>query len=273
MNWSRAKTVLIVLLLAVNAFLLVTYITRENSVRRDEVQVRADVCRILGGQGISVSEDVIPLDSVRIRPAILIEKVDMKRAAERVFGETKETRSEGSTTYLGKGGSILLSGDMFSLVCESEEIVGNEEDALRLASDIASKLYIKTERRYFSCNSEDGGYVVSVPCMLSGVEVFNCGIDIKISESGSVIASGKFIGKGSLRRATGNAMNTSAVMLEFADGIREAGYTGVKISRVNLGYMSKGSVSGRVVLTPVLEAETSVGVFHVDMQTGAFLKI
>ncbi len=273
MNWSRAKTVLIVLLLAVDIFLLVTYITRENSVRRDELQVRGDVCGILSAQGIYVDEETIPLDSVKIRPAVIVESADMKKPAERIFGAVTESENDGNVAYFGEGGSIMLSGDSFSLVYESGKEIMSDADALRLAGSIASKLYVSTSASELICEGTDGGYIVRVPRFISGVPVFDCGVEVKISQSGSVIASGKFIGKGKLRESAGEVMRTSALMLEFADRIKAIGHTELRVSDMKIGYISKIPASGHATLVPALMVETDAAVFYVDMQTGNLLKV
>lgn len=273
MNWSRAKTILIALLLAVNVFLLVTYITRENAVRRDEMTVRTDVCRILAAHGIEVAEDIIPLDSVEIRPAMIRESADLGKVAERLFGEVTEENSGGSVAYFGEGGSIMFSNDAFSLVYESGKSVLNSGDAEALARSIASKLSVSTSTRDFSCVFGDGGYTVKVPQVLSGVSVFNCGIEFKISESGSVIASGKFIGNGRLVFTDGEVIRTSALLLSFADGVGKGDVAPLKVSAMSLGYISKTPAAGRVSLSPTIELATDKGMFYVDMQTGRLVKI
>ncbi len=273
MNWSRAKTILIALLLAVDIFLLVVYIARDNGVRRDEMNVRADVCGILAAQGIEVPEELVPLDSVEIRPAILQRNSDMKRAAISFFGEVSEESSGGSVTYFGDGGSIMFSDDAFSLVYESGESVENEDDARTLAKSVAGSLEVTGSARDYTCESNEGGYTVKIPQMFSGVPVFDCGIELKISASGSVIASGKFIGKGIRVPVEGEVMKTSALLLSFADGALREGLAPLKISSVSLGYISKTSAAGRVSMSPTICITTDKGVIYVDMQSGDFAKI
>lgn len=274
MNWSRAKTILIALLLAVNVFLLLTYITRENAVRSDEMTVRTDVCRILAAQGIEVPEDIVPLDSVEIRPAMIRETADMRKVAERLFGEVKEESSGGSVAYFGDGGgSIMFSNDAFSLVHESGKSISSPGDAEDLAKSIAAKLSVSTSPRDFSCVFGDGGYTVKIPQMMSGVSVFDCGIEFRISESGSVIASGRFIGKGRLAFSDGEVISTSALLLSFADGVRKENLAPLKVSAMSLGYISKTPAASRVSLSPTIELVTDKGVFYVDMQTGELVKI
>lgn len=273
MNWARAKTILIAILLAIDIFLLVVYINRDNDVRLDEMAVRTEVCRILASQGIEVEESLIPLDSVNIRPAILREAENKEKAARRLFGEISSEETSGSLAFSGDGGNIMFTNDVFSLVYESGESVESREDAENLARKIASKLLISTDSKNFSSQTSDGGYTVKVPQVFSAVPVFNCGTEFKISASGSVIASGKFIGKGSLAFSQGEVISTSALMLSFADGIKAEGLFPLKVSDITLGYTAKTPAAGRVGLSPTMELVTEKGTFYVDMQTGELIKL
>ncbi len=273
MNWSRAKTILIALLLAVDIFLLVVYISRDNGVRRDEMALRADVCDILSAQGIGVDEQLVPLDSVGIRPAVLQRKTDMQKAAVSFFGKVTEEKNGENITYSGEGGSIMFSNDAFSLVYESGKNVENEDEAKALAKAVAGSFAVTGGMRDYTCRYDEGGYSIGISQMFSGVPVFDCGIEVKISASGSVIASGKFIGKGVRVRTDGKVMKTSALMLSFADGAVKEALLPLKISSVTLGYISKTPAAGRVSMSPTLCVTTDKGVFYIDMQSGKFVGI
>ena len=273
MNWSRAKTILITLLLAVDIFLLVVYISRDNGVRKDEIALRTDVCGILSAQGIDVDEALIPLDSVGIRPAVLQRKTDMQNAAVSFFGKVSEEKSGENITYSGEGGSIIFSDDAFSLVYESGRTVEDEEEAKTLARAVARSFAVTGGVRDYTCRSDEGGYSIGISQMFSGAPVFDCGIEVKISTSGSVIASGKFIGKGVRVPTDGTVMKTSALMLSFADGAVKEALCPLKISSVTLGYISKTPAAGRVSMSPTLCVTTDKGVFYVDMQSGKFVGI
>lgn len=273
MDWSRAKTVLIAVLLAVNVFLLVTYVMRENEVRSDEMTVRSDLCKILSAQGISVSEDTIPSDSVEIRPATRTSNHDFEKTARRLFGDVAENTGGEGTAYVGDGGNVMFAKDTFSLVYESGEAVSSAQDAKNLAGKLASKLDVSTAPRDFICEIQDGGYVVYVPQVFSGVHVFDCDIELRISSGGSVLAHGKFLGKGKMSESSGAVIGTSALMLSFADGIKERGYDELSVSEITHGYVSKSLTAGVISLSPTLEIKTSEGAFYVDMQTGEMTEI
>lgn len=273
MDWSRAKNLLIALLLCVNTFLIVTYVMRENETRNDELTLRSDVAGILAAQGISVEDELIPLDSVQISAAVLPDIESRSALAEKVFGEVSESVGAGSTTYLGEDGNIMFSKESFSLVYESGNGVENETMALELAESVAKKLSVSAERKLFTCRDIDGGYVIEVPQVFSGITVFDGAIEFRISDSGSVIAHGKFVGCSGFESADGKGRRTSSLMLDFADAIREEGHDEVTVEAIELGYSSKYRSDGAISLNPMVRITADCGTYGVDVSNGAVSRL
>ncbi|MBR5542754.1 MAG: hypothetical protein IKU65_01485 [Oscillospiraceae bacterium] len=269
MDWSRAKTVIIALLLAVNAFLLVTYIMRENEARGDELTLRHEVSEILSLQGIEVEENIIPLDSVKILFATVKARNDAEKLALRLFGEVKETSDGEGTVYSGAGGNIMFLKEAFSLVYESGKSVQTPDDARALAEEIARKLSVSTSRNLIEVSGGEGSYAVKIPQVFSGVRTFASDIELNISSSGSIIGSGKFIGRGRLIRAEGEVLPTSSLMIKFADVVKKQNIQSIKILEIDPGYIARTPVSGVVMLTPTLCLRTDAGVFYMNMTDGA----
>lgn len=253
MDWARAKTVLIALLLAVDVFLLVTYIRNENSTRQDELAIKEDVCRILAESGIEVDGDILPSDSEELIPASVDSMSDMKSCAEKLFGTVTENITTDGTEYSGEKGNVLVLSDSFSIVFDTEKKVNSEEDSESLAYSVARKLGVSTKKQKFETVAESGGYTVTIPQILSGVRVFGCDVTAKISAQGSIIAHGRFIADSELRMKDEKVLKTSALMLIFADEIEKNGYKNVKVKSVSAGYTASAPVSGRISLVPTLK--------------------
>lgn len=253
MDWARAKTILIALLLAVDIFLLVTYIGNESSMRNDELAVRSEVCEILGKEGVSIEEELVPLDSAELMPATLQSVSDMKENAERLFGQVTENITADGTEYSGEKGNILVSGDSFSLVYDAEKKVNSEDDAEALAYSVAKKLGAGTKKQQFVTVAENGGYTVTIPQIVSGVSIFGCDITARISSQGSVIAHGRFVAGKDFRIKEEKTLKTSALTMIFFDEVRKKGYENISVTDVSPGYTASAPVNGKIALTPTLK--------------------
>ena len=150
---------------------------------------------------------------------------------------------------------------------ETEPETEPEPHPKKLSEEIASALSVRTNSEAFCYGKSDGGYTVKIPQIISGIELFDCSIEIKISESGSVIAHGSYLCDGEITTYSDKVSTVSAVMLSFADAVKEKGFSGINVSDVRVGYMAKASDSKRVSLAPAIGIETDSGLFLVDMQT------
>ena len=250
---------------------MTTYITKENEARNDEMTLKSDVVRILSGRGISVSAEMIPSDSIVLSPATVKKENGGKTLAGRLLGEVTETADDKNTVYTSAMGNIMFSGDSFSLVYESGKEIGGIEDAERLAAAIARKLSVSVSKAEFVTEKIAGGYTVKAPQMHSGLCVFDCVIEFRIFENGSVMAHGKFIGNGKTQKLRSDMQKTSALLLDFADEMEQrAEY--VVIRKISLGYVSISRSAEITILVPALEIETDNGLYCISMESGKIIQ-
>ena len=273
MDWSRAKTILIIFLFAVNAFLFGTYMMKENEAKQDSLALQSEVVSVLLEQGISVSAEKIPSEQVKIRHATINVAENVGDIAASLLGETEETIEEERTVYSSQSGNMMFSNDSFSLVYETGRTVKTSEDAKLLAKDIAGRLGIANAGSGITVASAQGGYNVTIPQVFGGVSIFGADIELKISESGSVLGNGRFIGSGRLTRAEGKTMRASALLLEFADDIKKEKDEKINITDIRYGYTAKNPAGGSVYLVPTLEISTDAGDFYVNMADGALFNL
>lgn len=271
MNWSRAKTILIVFLFAVNIFLFGTYMKKESDDRADRLELRREVISVLERQGISVSEENVPYEKIELRHASIKLPEDNAVLATAVLGEVQETVSSENTVYSSENGNMMFSNDSFSIVSETGKEIKNAEEAKALAKDIADKLRILYNDADITAVSAAGGYEVEIPQVFGSVRAFDAEIKFNISNSGNVLVNGKFIGKGRLVRVGGDTMEISALLLEFADEIRQTVKDKVEITGLDYGYTPRTPAGGRVYLVPTLEISTDAGVFYLDMSDGKII--
>ncbi len=267
MEWSKAKNILIAILLVVDIFLLGTYIFRAETEKNEKEALRSEVCKVLKKQGINVSKEIIPLDSIEFNPATIGLRGKKRENAQLLLGDVSEIVDEEYTTFSGERGTFMFSKDSFSLVYESGKQIFGTESAKTLAKEIASALSIETDDAGIICKKDDGGYTVIVPQVFSEMELFDCDVEIKISESGSVIARGSYICDGAINTYSDDILPVSAVMLSFADEVKANGFTEVNVKDIRIGYTAKASDNKRLSLAPTLGIETDCGLFLVDMQT------
>jgi len=161
----------------------------------------------------------------------------------------------------------MFAKDSFSLVYESGVQVLGEERAKELAGEIIAAFPIKDPQKSMECRKDESGYVVRFSQVFSDIELFDCDVEIKISESGSIIAHGNYLCEGKIVTYSDDVLPSSAIMLTFADAVKSQNLSDVIVLDISLGYTAKASDSERLSLVPTLGIKTNCGTFFVDMQT------
>ena len=273
MDWSRAKTILIVFLFAVNIFLFGTYMTKENEAKEDALALQEEVVSVLLEQGIQVSRESIPSEQVKIRHATLNISENTEDIAKKLLGEAEKTIETERTAYSSPAGNLMFSSDSFSVVYEAGKAVKTSEEAKNLAREIAGKMNISHMGSEIQVTPAQGGYNAIIPQVFGGVRIFGADIELNISETGSVLGNGRFIGAGRLTRAEGKTMTVASLLLEFADEIKREKEEKINISDIRCGYTAKNPAGGSVYLVPTLEISSDAGKFYVNMSDGALIEI
>ncbi len=269
MDWARVKTIMITLLFCVNIFLAAAYIRSENSRRAEELLVRSEVSAILSGRGIKASEEIIPLDSVKIYPLIVDSSGIKKREiAKNLLGEVTENVTELETVYTGEKGNVLFSGNMFSAVFSVGYEVESRAQAKRIADSVVRKLGISADDELTKETENDGGYEIVYAQTVSKIRVFDCDIAVNVSKNGNVIAHGKLFDKGRTEQTREAARLVSALMLDFADLINTGNGETVEIHGVELGYFGGEASERNVLLTPVIRVITDKESIYINAMTG-----
>lgn len=272
MDWSRAKTILIVFLFAVNIFLLGTYIKKESDDRKARLELRHDVVTVLARQGIIISDESIPYEQVEMHNATIRVFEDNAALASSLLGDVTESATAENTVYSSSNGNIMFSSDSFSFACTADREVNTPDDARAVAKDVASRLKISHSDAEIVVNATAGGYKAKIPQIFDGVKILRGEIELNISTTGNVLGSGKFIGSGRLAETEGKTMEVSALLFEFADSASELQKEQIKITKLDYGYTARTPAGGRVFLVPTLEISTDAGVFCIDMSDGTVLE-
>ncbi len=272
MDWSRAKTILIVFLFAVNIFLFGTYMKKESDDRKASLELRSDVVAVLGRQGIIIAEESIPYDQVDMNAATIRLFEDNAALASSLLGEVTETENAENTVYSSASGNIMFSSDSFSFACEANREVNTPDEAMNIAKDIASKLKISYSGGEITVNATAGGYKAKIPQIFNGVKILRGDIELNISTTGNILGSGKFIGSGNLAETESKTMSVSALLFEFADSVSELEKERIEITKLDYGYTARTPAGGRVFLVPTLEVSTDAGVFYIDMSDGTMVE-
>lgn len=265
MEWSKIKNIIILILLAVNVFLLVQTAQRERKSRQYMEESRVGAVEVLRQQGYEVAEDAMP-DERYLSPCTMERDRGGEEAlAAYLLGMVNKSEDGVRTAYTGERGRGWFRSDgsfAFTLTAEAYPASGDEA---------AHGVKLLTGGGY-ACEviSTKAGEatVVSVRQTWEGAPVFSCTAELTYQDGALVsIAGTRLIGTPTQNGVGGQSMDVSTALIRFMSGMREGGHIFTKIENLTSGYLASGS-GRRVALEPVWQVTTDAGVFLMDGFTG-----
>ena len=254
MNWGRVKTVLIILFLATDLFLLGIYMTSKHSSSTIPAQVIEDTVTVLANNNITISPDIIPRKS-QSAPYAEAENVisDYATFAKKLLGDNIQKIEYGYESPLGK---ITFYGDRFNyttttylFVSANTETVFDTAAAQDIVTTNLKRLGFDLSSATVSVKEEGISYVVTIENSVNSLPVFNSQVVATISKNGESSLSGIWFNK---TESSGNDAELKKVTSALIDFIPELP-DGSEIVKLEIGYniFDKESFHKSATLIPV----------------------
>lgn len=196
MNWSKAKTILIIFFICTNLFLLTTIIvsTGKNSIVTDDII--SSTISILENNRIEIDVGLIPRRTPAVTKVYARNFIDdYEGFAKRFVGEL--TTPVKNNTYSGEKGVISFVGDKFEFLpaepmYEALTAKINSDNAQYTALEVMKKYGFDDDNLIFKEREEDGVYVISITKQKDGLYYFNSELKVTMTQSGVTGISGSW---------------------------------------------------------------------------------
>ena len=187
MSWSKVKTMLIVLFIFVNGFMLYNLYFKHGSSPEVSAETVADTVSIMENNNVTIDPAIIRRKANRLRKAEISNSIDARSTlAENLLGSCIETE----TGYISDEGKLTFNSVAFSFENYNSEYAKpgiNENNAINLASDLLVQKGFdvkKSDIRDFY--SSETGFVAKFGKDVDGFPVYECYLHIYISPEGVV---------------------------------------------------------------------------------------
>ena len=268
MEWSKLKTVILLMLAGVNLLLLGLVGVRVTQGAFYEDETRQAVIQVLERGGISFLPEQIPED-ITLPPLTLTRSRDDEADIARLFlGPTVQTgESDLRPSYTGTGGTAEFSmNGSFTIALTGENwICPPGQDIGQASRDCLEQMGFQAgEEELFT----QGDTTWATYCqMWEGAPVFSC--QVSLTWSGSVLTQveGSRLSGESAADSSSTMLSTPTVLMRFLAGVSQNGYICSQIRSMEDGYLASGSTRS-VQLTPVWRISTDTGDYFVDAVTG-----
>lgn len=255
MDGRRLKTIVILILAAVNLFFLGIIISERLQSRGMESREKEEMASVLRNSGIELSQDSIPDGKALERCNIVRDGSQEKNFAIALIGDTEpEEQGGGIVFYESELGwaRFRAGGDLEAVIYDKSGLPALT-DAIDYVASLLSGLDMKIS---------DGVLQSS----WNGTEVFNCTLTAKVSDDGIHIEGKRLSGTPGGTGETSEVSSYTALMVFLRRTISD-GTVVNKVYEVSQGYVSLYSASAGT-LEPVWQIETDGGTVYVSAMDG-----
>ena len=266
MQWSRIKTIILILLALVNGFLLVLVVGRESTAHRQQNDTLTSAIHVLERSGIHVEEDILP-DSMELTVCSVARSRETERSmAEAFLGQTEEESLGGDVfRYVSSAGSVQFhsSGAFYASFSPGALPLGDSspaEHAVALMEQVGETWEVVSD-------TTDGTVVLRQ--LWQGAPVYSCTAEFRY-EGGELraISNGLRLTGVPESAPAGTPLSIPTVLIQFLAHISEWGDVSSEITGLEAGYLYTSGLTGAGTLTPVWHIETDTNLYVMDAFTG-----
>lgn len=276
MQWNKVKSILIVLLLAVNLFLCANILLRYFSEEEGRAEIRRNVVTVLERQGITCGDDVLLRKNVRPIPF----ETERQRSKESAFARallggtiTEKEYEDGSSVFRSRRDQITWKANGSvegTLTLEQEDFPKNEKEAAEYVRFIMNKSGLECSAGMISTVKNGGNYENEISYKIDGISVFNCVLKVILKSDETIELAGRW-NFGELYEISVENQRVypeEDVLLTFVKQV--PGIT--HIDRASLTYYMADGTGGKTQFIPAWRIVTDDGEFCVDAMKKTILE-
>ena len=261
MKASRLKTIVIVILLLVNAFLLFLLLSRRAEQVQSYERSVDQLCALYERSGVSLDRTLLPKDS-----SVHLLSLERDSAREAAFAKAL---LGGEPSLLDSGGGVSrYSGETGSCAIRSGGSV--EASLSRPVEDapaFCSELFRSFGYEESSSTLEGGSGSVTGLRRSAGRLIYNASLTLSFSDGVLTAASGVFLSELSeSRRADG--IDAVSALVCFLDYCGASGVVCTEVSALESGYLLQSTAVSSLRLAPVWRITTDVNNYYVNCKSG-----
>ena len=267
MQWSKLKTIILLMLVGVNLFLLALVGLRAGQGAYYEDETRQTTIQVLERGGITFVPEELPEDISLPVLALTRNRESEKNVAQALLGTVTQTSESGvRPSYTGPKGTAEFSMNGAFIVTFTD---GSWQRQPGQSVSDASRNCL--EQIGFQAMEEEvltqGDTTWATYCQVwEDAPVFSCQVTLTWEGESLVRMEGSRL-DGTSTPSAQSLLSTPTVLMRFLAGVSQNGYVCSQITDMEPGYLTSGS-SRSVQLTPVWRIDTDTGSYYVDAVSG-----
>lgn len=261
MKASRLKTIVIVILLLVNAFLLFLLLSRRAEQTQAYERTVEQLCELFDRSGVSFDCALLPENSD-------VYALSPERSSTREMAFAKSLLGDDVSAFDSGGGISRYSSSLGSCSLRS----GGTVDAvlsrpLNDAAQFSRELFRSFGYKEVSSSLNGGSGSVTGMRRSKNGPIYNAALTLTFTDSTLTNVSGTFLSDLDEGRRT-DGLDAISALVHFLDYCGVSGVVCTEVSALDSGYLLQSSASAPLRLIPVWRITTDVNNYYVNCKTG-----
>lgn len=269
MEWSKMKTIILLILLCTNLALLTLVLGESYADKKAEEQTRADAITFLRQGGIQLEESAVPRGTDLTPMKAERDRQNESALAAALLGEdvTMEERGGGVYLYSSAAGSVQFHSDgSFQASLEPSAFPLGGQTEQEHGQKIMAKLGFKAQVVEKQISGQ--GCVLKLRQLWQGAPVFNLQAVLHYSGQGLESITGARRLFGTPEQQQTQLLSPASALVEFSTGLSALGDVCSRVDSILPGYSASISLTEGMILTPVWYITTDTGGYQLDLVTG-----
>ena len=271
MEWSRIKTIILIILAILNGSLLFFLMQRELQNQSAQREARQNAILFLRENGVSVEDETIPQEMTLLPQTVEWDREQERTAAAVLLGDEVQEQawSDEIYRYYNETGSIQFHRDG---TFQGDFVEGAFPIGESTPSDYGLEVldtlgFLGEETAVRSAQGEDPNSSVTYRQLWNGVPIFNHQVTLTFREGCLVTIEGRRLTGEPQEAAAQKAISVPTALFQFYRGVVTLGDVCSQIDSVTPGYVTSAG-SGPSALTPVWHIVTDARSYRLDLLTG-----
>ncbi len=262
MEWSKLKSIILILLVIVDLLLVGLALYLHAQTRHQRLSAETDLIALFAQSDITLPASCLPKREPLLSPRATIRDTEAEeRAAAALLGEITDSNLSGSIhSFTSETGTAVFSADgkfSFTLAPGALPVTGSPA---RHASNQLRAMGIEGIQTESSGEAETSELVFTQT--IEDLPIFSCTVTFGYDETSLVSCSGRCILGETPVRSGDTPLSTSTLLLNFLNEVKAGGDLCTEITALDYGYRFSGSYGS--TLTPVLRISTNIGDYFVN---------
>lgn len=270
MEWRKLKNIILLILLAVNLFLLVLVLRQEEASLQYAQEALSEAVTVLENSGVSV--DARPPEDGLLQSYSFERDLEAELSALTALlgdGCTARSLGGGLYSYSGeKGAAQVRLGGELTFTPEANAYVSDEPE--RQAAALLDRMGLTCTLLERAAATGDGGVALTYRQSWKDAPVQSCTVIFTYQDGALVSLSGHllFAGEDVTPQTDAQLLTAPTLLLRFLSALESGGIVCRSVTDIAPAYVLSAGIAAPVTLTPVWCFTTDAGVFDLNVLTG-----